>query len=154
MKLVIDLQAIQTSNRHRGIGAYSMSLAKSMATEAANRGHDVRIVLSSKLPASIVKIRESFDGIIPQQAISVLSLPAKDDEDLKKLGDFYEVPKDDSGLLVDNMWGTKAAELVVAKYIENLKPDFVHVLIDGQIVKSGGSELALELENKGYENLS
>lgn len=33
------------------------------------------------------------------------------------------------------------------KYIE---PDFVHVLIDGQIVKSGGKELALELEEKGY----
>jgi Fe-S cluster assembly ATP-binding protein len=30
----------------------------------------------------------------------------------------------------------------------------VHVLIDGKIVKSGGSELALELENKGYESLS
>jgi len=33
------------------------------------------------------------------------------------------------------------------KYIE---PDFVHVLIDGQIVKSGAKELALELEEKGY----
>ena len=33
------------------------------------------------------------------------------------------------------------------KYIE---PDTVHVLIDGKIVKSGGKELALELEEKGY----
>ena len=33
------------------------------------------------------------------------------------------------------------------KYIE---PDFVHVLIDGQIVKSGSKDLALELEEKGY----
>ena len=33
------------------------------------------------------------------------------------------------------------------KYIE---PDVVHVLIDGKIVKSGGKELALELEEKGY----
>ena len=33
------------------------------------------------------------------------------------------------------------------KYIE---PDFVHVLIDGKIVKSGGKELALKLEEKGY----
>jgi Fe-S cluster assembly ATP-binding protein len=33
------------------------------------------------------------------------------------------------------------------KYIE---PDVVHVLIDGKIVKSGGEELALELEEKGY----
>ena len=29
-------------------------------------------------------------------------------------------------------------------------PDYVHVMIDGQIVKSGGKEFALELEDKGY----
>ena len=34
------------------------------------------------------------------------------------------------------------------KYIE---PDFVHVLINGKFVRSGGKELALELEEKGYE---
>jgi Fe-S cluster assembly ATP-binding protein len=33
-------------------------------------------------------------------------------------------------------------------------PDHVHVLVDGQIVKSGGKELALELEARGYEWLS
>ena len=33
------------------------------------------------------------------------------------------------------------------KYIE---PDVVHVLIDGKIVKTGGKELALKLEEKGY----
>ena len=30
-------------------------------------------------------------------------------------------------------------------------PDFVHVLVNGRIVKSGGKELALELEAKGYK---
>jgi len=30
-------------------------------------------------------------------------------------------------------------------------PDFVHVLYDGRIVKTGGKELALELEDKGYD---
>jgi len=30
-------------------------------------------------------------------------------------------------------------------------PDFVHVMADGQIVRSGGKELALELESKGYD---
>jgi Fe-S cluster assembly ATP-binding protein len=30
-------------------------------------------------------------------------------------------------------------------------PDYVHVLSDGQIVKSGGPELALELEERGYD---
>ncbi|MEL7170534.1 MAG: Fe-S cluster assembly ATPase SufC, partial [Bacteroidota bacterium] len=30
-------------------------------------------------------------------------------------------------------------------------PDYVHVLVNGRIVKSGGKELALELEAKGYD---
>ena len=45
------------------------------------------------------------------------------------------------------------ATIVVTHYQRLLNfiiPDFVHVLVDGQIVKSGGKELALELEQKGY----
>ena len=33
-------------------------------------------------------------------------------------------------------------------------PDFVHVLIDGKIIKSGKEDLAYELEEKGYEWIS
>ncbi|MDB2485406.1 Fe-S cluster assembly ATPase SufC [Candidatus Pelagibacter bacterium] len=47
--------------------------------------------------------------------------------------------------------------LIITHYqrlLDYVKPDFVHVLINGQIVKSGGSELAIELESKGYETLS
>ena len=47
--------------------------------------------------------------------------------------------------------------LIITHYqrlLDYIEPDFVHVLINGQIVKSGGSELALELESKGYESLS
>ncbi len=36
------------------------------------------------------------------------------------------------------------------RLLDYIKPDFVHVLAHGQIVKSGGPELALELEDKGY----
>lgn len=46
------------------------------------------------------------------------------------------------------------AVIVVTHYqrlLEYIIPDFVHVLYDGKIVKSGGKELALELEAKGYE---
>jgi Fe-S cluster assembly ATP-binding protein len=47
--------------------------------------------------------------------------------------------------------------LIITHYqrlLDYIKPDFVHVLINGQIVKSGGSELSMELESKGYETLS
>jgi len=46
------------------------------------------------------------------------------------------------------------AVVVITHYqrlLEYIVPDFVHVLMDGKIVKSGGKELALELEEKGYD---
>jgi len=49
------------------------------------------------------------------------------------------------------------AYVVVTHYqrlLNHIVPDFVHVLADGQIVRSGGKELALELEAKGYEWLT
>jgi Fe-S cluster assembly ATP-binding protein len=36
------------------------------------------------------------------------------------------------------------------RLLNYVKPDFVHVLVDGRIARSGGKELALELEEKGY----
>ncbi|NBO60828.1 MAG: Fe-S cluster assembly ATPase SufC [Flavobacteriia bacterium] len=46
------------------------------------------------------------------------------------------------------------ATLVITHYqrlLDYIVPDFVHVLFDGKIVKTGGKELALELEEKGYD---
>jgi Fe-S cluster assembly ATP-binding protein len=46
------------------------------------------------------------------------------------------------------------AVLVITHYqrlLDHIIPDFVHVLFDGKIVKSGGKELAFELEKKGYD---
>ncbi len=44
--------------------------------------------------------------------------------------------------------------LIITHYqriLNYVKPDYVHVLVDGRIVTSGGPELALELEEKGYD---
>jgi len=70
----------------------------------------------------------------------------------------------DSGLDIDtiktvadgvNAMRSKDRAMVVITHYQRLLnfivPDKVHVLLDGRIVKSGGKELALELENKGYE---
>ena len=70
----------------------------------------------------------------------------------------------DSGLDIDalkvvsngvNKLKTKDnAQLVITHYqrlLDYIVPDFVHVLVDGKIVKSGGKELAKELESKGYD---
>ena len=69
----------------------------------------------------------------------------------------------DSGLDIDalrivakgiNQVVPQAGCLIITHYqrlLDHVKPDYVHVLIKGKIVKSGGPELALELEEKGYE---
>ena len=54
---------------------------------------------------------------------------------------------------VNSMRGENRAFLVITHYqrlLEYIEPDFVHVLVDGKIVRSGGPELARELEEKGY----
>jgi len=54
---------------------------------------------------------------------------------------------------VNKLRGPERAMIVVTHYqrlLDYIVPDFVHVLVDGRIVRSGGKEMALELEEKGY----
>ena len=54
---------------------------------------------------------------------------------------------------VNAMRSPERSMLVVTHYqrlLDYIVPDFVHVLVDGRIVRSGGADLALELEEKGY----
>lgn len=54
---------------------------------------------------------------------------------------------------VNNLRDSKRSFILVTHYqrlLDYIEPDFVHVLSDGKIVKSGGKELALELEKEGY----
>ena len=72
----------------------------------------------------------------------------------------------DSGLDVDAMKlvaegvnalrNGKRSFLVITHYqrlLDHIKPDVVHIMADGRIVKSGGPELALEVENNGYSDI-
>lgn len=55
---------------------------------------------------------------------------------------------------VNKLKSKENATIVVTHYqrlLDYIVPDFVHVLYKGKIVKSGGKELALELEEKGYD---
>ena len=56
---------------------------------------------------------------------------------------------------INSMRSEERSFLIVTHYqrlLNYVKPDFVHVLIGGEIVKSGRSELALEIENSGYKS--
>ena len=72
----------------------------------------------------------------------------------------------DSGLDIDSLKqvaegiaqliGPELGVLLITHYqriLNHITPDFVHVMMDGRIVKSGGKELAHELEAKGYEGI-
>ncbi len=76
---------------------------------------------------------------------------------------FCVLDETDSGLDIDalkvvadgvnNLRSPERSFLVITHYqrlLDYIKPDFVHILADGKIVKTGGAELALELEEKGY----
>ena len=55
---------------------------------------------------------------------------------------------------VNQLKTNENATIIITHYqrlLDYIIPDFVHVLYDGKIVKSGGKELALELEEKGYD---
>ena len=78
--------------------------------------------------------------------------------------DFAVLDETDSGLDIDAlrivsdgvnaMRGDERGFLIITHYtriLSYVKPEFVHIMLDGRIVREGGSELADELEEKGYE---
>jgi glycosyltransferase involved in cell wall biosynthesis len=108
MRIVIDLQGAQSTSRNRGIGRYSLSLAKAIVR---NQGeHEVIIALSGLFPDTIEPIRADFAGILPQENIRVWQAvgPVR-----------YFEPA--------NNWRRKAAELIREAFLASLKPDIVLV---------------------------
>ncbi|HET9014915.1 MAG TPA: Fe-S cluster assembly ATPase SufC [Thermomicrobiaceae bacterium] len=78
--------------------------------------------------------------------------------------DFAILDETDSGLDIDALrtvadgvnavFTPQQAMLVITHYqrlLNYIKPHFVHVMLEGRVVESGGPELALELEDKGYD---
>jgi Fe-S cluster assembly ATP-binding protein len=58
---------------------------------------------------------------------------------------------------VNQLMNSEMGMILITHYqrlLDYIKPDFVHVMIDGKIVQSGGPDLALELEKKGYDWLT
>jgi glycosyltransferase involved in cell wall biosynthesis len=114
MRIVIDLQGAQTESRYRGIGRYSLSLAKAIVRNSGE--HDIIIVLSGLLPDTIEPIRASFEGLLPQDNIRVWDAPVPCRE-----------------IEPGNAWRREAAEYIREAFIESLKPDVIYIssLIEG-----------------------
>lgn len=80
--------------------------------------------------------------------------------------DFAILDETDSGLDIDamkvvaegvnNLMDPSKGLLLITHYqrlLNYIKPDFVHVMQDGKIIRSGGAELALQLEESGYDGI-
>ena len=107
MRIVLDLQGAQTGSRFRGIGRYTLSLAKAIAANRAD--HEVLLALSGLFPDTIEPIRAAFDSILPQDNIRVWLAPGP-----------VEV---DTG----NALRRQIAERIREAFLASLEPDMVHV---------------------------
>ena len=100
-------------------------------------------------------VNENFSGgekkrnEIFQMAVLEPSLAVLDETDSGLDIDALKIVADG----VNSMRSSDRSFLVITHYqrlLEYIVPDFVHVLHDGKIIRSGGKELAVELEEKGY----
>lgn len=108
MRIVIDMQGAQSSNRDRGIGRYTLSLTQAIAR---NRGeHEVVLALNGLFPDTIEPIRSAFDSVLPQENIRV-----------------WYAPGPVAALDSANDWRRESAERVYEAFLASLKPDIVYV---------------------------
>ncbi|WP_028213178.1 glycosyltransferase [Paraburkholderia mimosarum] len=109
MRIVIDMQGAQsTVSRNRGIGRYTLALAKALVR---NRGeHEFFLALNGLFPESIGPIREAFSDMLPLGNIRVWHAA----------GPVAHVER-------SNDWRRNAAELGFESFLYSLKPDFVYV---------------------------
>lgn len=140
--------ALNNIRKHRGLPELTMSeFTKHIKSK----------VEMMELPASLLSrsVNEGFSGgekkrnEIFQMAVLEPKLCVLDETDSGLDIDALKVVSHG----VNSLRSPERAVLVITHYqrlLDYIRPDYVHVLIDGRIVKSGGPELALELEANGY----
>jgi glycosyltransferase involved in cell wall biosynthesis len=107
MRIVIDMQGAQSSgSRTRGIGRYSLSLAKEMIRQRGE--HEVILALNGLFPDTVEPLRASFADLLPQDNIRV-----------------WETVGPVSAIDQSNNSRRKAAENIREAFIASLKPDIV-----------------------------
>lgn len=106
MRIVIDLQGAQTESRFRGIGRYSLSLAKAIARNADE--HEIWLALNGAFKESVLSLRDEFRDLIPQERIRVFEVP-------------LPVAEHDPA----NSNRARVAELIREYFLEQLNPDVV-----------------------------
>lgn len=116
MRIVIDLQGAQTESRFRGIGRYSVSIARAIIRN--NSQHEVFIALSAMLGESIADVKALFADLLPPENIVIWHATGP-------------VRAMDRG----NEWRRESAELMREAFLEGLRPDVVFItsLFEGHV---------------------
>lgn len=108
MRIVIDMQGAQASNRQRGIGRYSYAFAKSLIRNCGD--HEVFILLNGCLEDTVLPLREDFSSLLPKERIHVW---------------YASGPLNWSGQM--NFWRRSVAEMTREAAISSLNPSVVVV---------------------------
>jgi len=116
MRIVIDMQGAQTASRFRGIGRYTMAFVRSVVL--LRKDHEVFLALNGMFPVTIDAIRTAFDDVLPQSHIKV-----------------WHAPGPVNAMHPDHAARRTAAELIREAFLEELKPDLIHVssLFEGYV---------------------
>lgn len=108
MRIVVDMQGMQTESRFRGIGRYTLSFAQALIR---NRGeHEIILALSGLFPDTIQSVRDAFHDLLPAENIRVWMAP----------GPVQEVDE-------ENQERRDTAELVREAFLASLEPDVIHI---------------------------
>lgn len=110
MRVILDLQACQSSSRFRGIGRYSMSLAHALVGEFLERGHEVVIALNGAFKEESMQVRASlrkrFSGLRYFE---------------------FQILSPCAAQCTDNQWRQMASRLLRERALASLEPDMIHV---------------------------
>lgn len=108
MRIVIDLQGAQTASRYRGIGRYSLSLAKAMIEQATE--HKIFIVLNGEFTDTLESLKADFSSVLSQDRIHVWYPPQLCGEDQST-----------------RAWQKKSAEMIREAFLLSLEPDIIFI---------------------------
>lgn len=103
MRIVIDLQSAQTLSRHRGIGRYSLSLAKAMIEQG--EGHEFFLALNGRMSDGIEWLRAEFGTLLPAENIRTWFPSGDHTTHLRRAAD----------------------EKIREAFLASLRPDVIHV---------------------------
>lgn len=126
MKILIDLQAAQATNRYRGIGRYTLAVVHELVKIAAH--HEIEIMLSQSFPESITDLRLFFSDVPSVKIISWKGL-----SQTAELGN-------------NRAWKREAAERIRESFIRSRKPDIVYIpsifegLVDDAVISVNAYE--------------